>query len=303
MTTVAVIVNKNWEAEPMIAGMCGNEFRPASLPFPEELSTLQDKKYTANKPRAVFRFRDEKLPDKPVLVEVKVWCIQDLMEKSKSSSNSKEKYKVLTLILKQENPDLVIATGTAGYVSETSYAGSVVIGARFFTHNGHPGNPDSDMKHPDFEKLLPLNINPMVFSIVNPAFKQKVEHKLLKVPVNPAIRPAVLASQFYTALGSVNVTDYGEYGWVDQEAIQSFRSVEKKLPIGSVETTHGVIRFSSDKPCMFVSAIVDREGHFELEVTPGQNYVGSFNAGIVIGQFIADLNDKLKDPNFKVKLH
>jgi len=302
MTSVAVIVNKNWEAEPMIAGMCSNEFRPASLPFPEELLALQDKKYSAIKPRAVFRFRDEKLPNKPILLEVKVWCIQDLMDKSKSGSSSEEKYDILPPILAQENPDLVVAVGTAGYVSETSYAGSVVVGARFFTHNGHPGNADSDMKHPDFEKLLPLNVNPMVFSILSPAFKQKVEYKLLKVPINSVVRPAVLASQFYTAVGSVNVTDYGEYSWVDQEAIQSFRSIEKKLPIGSLETTHGVIRFSSDKPCMFVSAIVDREGHFDLEVTPGQNYVGSFNAGIVIGQFIADLNDKLKDPNFKIKI-
>ena len=300
MTTAAIIVNKNWEAEPLLAGMCSNEFRPSTLLFPEVLIPLQDKKYTSDQPRAVFRFRDATGTN--ILLEVKVWCVQDLMDKSKNSSSSEEKHRVLPPLLAAEKPDLIIAAGTAGYVSETSYAGSVIAGARFFVHNGHPGNPDSDMKHPDFEKLLPLNINPMVLGIFNPAFKQKVEFKFLKVPVNPATRPAILASQFYTAIGSVNVTDYGEYNWVDHEAIQSFRAIEAKLPIGSLETTHGVIRLSSNQPCLFVSAITDREGHFDLEATAGQNYVASFNAGIVLAQFINDLNEKLKDPKFKITL-
>jgi hypothetical protein len=39
-----------------------------------------------------------------------------------------------------------------------------------------------------------------------------------------------------------------------------------------------------------------------MEVTTGQNYVASFNAGLVLAQFISDLNDKLKDPKFKIAL-
>lgn len=298
MTGVAIIINKNWEAEPMLAGMISNEFRAAALPFPDTLLSLQDKKYSSSLPRAVFKFPDVA---GAVSLEVKVWCIQDLMDKSKNSSSSEEKYRILPPILQAENLDLVIAAGTAGYLSETSYAGSVIVGGRFFVHNGHPGNPDSNMAHQDFDKLLPININPKVFGIFNPVFKQKTEFKFLKVPVNPASRSALLASQFYTAIGSVNVTDYGEYSWVDKEAIEAFRTVEKKLPVGSLETTHGVIRLSSEKPCFFVSAITDREGHFDLEVTPAQNYIASFNAGIILGHFIADLNDKLKDPTFSIK--
>ncbi|MEI9808338.1 MAG: hypothetical protein WDO16_10975 [Bacteroidota bacterium] len=153
---------------------------------------------------------------------------------------------------------------------------------------------------PDFEKLLPINVNAMVLGIFSPAFEQKTEFKFLKAPVSPAARNAILASIHYTALGSVNVTDYGEYTWVDQEAIDAFRTVEKKLPVGSLETTHGVIRLSSSQPCIFVSAITDREGHFDMEVTPGQNYVSSFNVGIVLAQFINDLNERIKDPKFKI---
>lgn len=297
MKSVAIIVNKNWEAEPMLAGMVSNEFRASSLPFPEVMIPLQDKKYTATQPRTVFRFRDS---NQQVQLEVKVWCIQDLMDKSKNSSSSEEKYRVLLQLFKSETPDLIIAAGTAGYISESSYAGSVVVGGRFFVHNGNTNNDDSKLDLPDFETLLPYNINKMVFGIFNQSFKQKTEVKFLKVPNNPAQRATVLASQYYTAVGSVNVTDYSEYAWVDAEAVSAFRSVEQKFPIGSLETTHGVIRLSSNYPCMFVSAITDREGHFDMEVTAGQNYVASFNAGIILGQFIADLNEKLRDPQFKI---
>lgn len=47
-----------------------------------------------------------------------------------------------------------------------------------------------------------------------------------------------------------------------------FKSVEPHFPIGSLETTHGVIRLSSDKPAIFVSAITDREGNFDMKVMP-----------------------------------
>jgi hypothetical protein len=43
----------------------------------------------------------------------------------------------------------------------------------------------------------------------------------------------------------------------------------------------------------FVSALTDKEGEFDIEVNAGQNYVAAFNAGIVLGQFLADLNSLL----------
>ncbi len=302
MRKINVIVNKNWEAEPMLAAICSSEFRPSTLPFPEILLTVKDTKYridptvpiNADKnARAIIRFHDNNDLTKPIALEVRIWCIQDFMDAQKSSSSSEEKNRFLPSLLLAENAELVIAVGTAGYVSDTSYAGSVVIGSRFFVHNGHPGNPASNMINAAFETLLPQNVNPAVMSIMNPAFKLRTEPKFLKTPVNPASRAACLVSQHYTALSSVNVTDYSEYAWVDGEAIAAFKNIEKRLPVGSLETTHGVIRLSSDIPAIFVSAITDREGNFDMEVTPGQNYTASFNAGIVIGQFLADLNTML----------
>lgn len=299
MEKIAVIANKNWETEPMLAAMFSGEFRPAGLPFPDWLLSNQDSRYRVdaskviNDPanaRAIFRFHPAGDAAKPVILEVKVWCIQDFMDLAKNSSSSEEKFRFLPSLINLEAPDLVIAFGTAGYLSDTTYAGSVVIGSRFFVHNGHPGNPASNLADPRFETLLPTTVNPKLFGVISPAFKLKCEPKFLRTPVDPTSRAACLASPFYTAVGSVNVTDYNEYAWVDAEAIATFRSVEKKLPVGSLETTHGVIRLSTDRPIIFVSAITDREGNFDMEVTPGQNYVASFNGGLVMGQLLLDLN-------------
>ncbi|MBS1629333.1 MAG: hypothetical protein JST27_04660 [Bacteroidetes bacterium] len=297
MRNIAIIINKNWEAEPALAAMCSAEFRPISLPFPTVLISNQDKKFTSDKARAVFEIHESGDTSKPIILQAKVWCIQDLMDKSKSSSSSEEKYQVLTKMLNKESPELIIAVGTAGYYfDETSYAGSVVVGSRFFVHNGktkNEPNPLTNLLLPEFETLLPQNVNPDLFTKLFPphplSMKPKIEPKMLRVPNNPTARATVLASQFYTAVGSVNITDYGEYAWVDAESVNAFRAVNQKLPIGSLETTHGVIRLSSLAPCIFVSAITDREGHFELEVNPGQNYVSSFNAGVVLAQMLADL--------------
>lgn len=101
----------------------------------------------------------------------------------------------------------------------------------------------------------------------------------------------------------INVLDYGEYAWVDNQAVASFRTVEKNLPVGSIETTHALIRLCSDEPCLFMSAITDSEGRFDIEVTSPQNYLCAFNAGIALGYFMTAINDQIsKDPNFSFKL-
>src|SRR5690606_14889805 len=111
-------------------------------------------------------------------------------------------------------------------------------------------------------------------------------------PRNPSELAVCIASKVYTAISSINVTDYAEYNWIDHEAVEHFKSVEKRLPFNSLETTHGVIKLSSkDKPIIFISAITDRLGYFDNEVNASQNYVSSFNSGIVAGQLLVSLND------------
>ncbi len=197
------------------------------------------------------------------------------MDINKSSSSSEEKARFLPDLLKTDASELIIAVGTAGYIADGAVAGCVVVGSRFFIHNGHPNNPGSNFQSDRFDELLPQNSNTALVQLISLAFKLNVEPKFLKTPNNPALRGACLASQFYTAISSVNVLDYGEYAWVDMEAVAKFRDIEKKLPVGSLETTHGVIRLCTETPMMFISAITDREGDFDIEVTAGQNYISA----------------------------
>ena len=310
MKTISIIVNKNWETEPILNAMTNGDLRPNNLPFPDVLNSPKDKDNKMKSPRAVFKFPKRK---KGEIVEdtlqVNIWCIQDLMSPDKSSSSSEEKFAVLPDILKAENTDLVIAVGTAGYPNENiSLNGSIVIGANFFIHNGHSGNTASNLNRPEIGKLLDANINNDLFDLpkspFTKSFKSQVESKLLSPPRNPAAQPVCIASKVFTAISSVNVTDYSEYNWVDHEAILHYDKVEQRLPKSSLETTHGVIKISSDKPIIFVSAITDRLGSFDVEVTSSQNYIASFNAGVVLGELICCLNDLVtKGFDFKKQIN
>jgi hypothetical protein len=303
MRKVAIIFNKSWELEPALVGMCAAEFCPPSLPFPATLHGLLSRQTTTNEPRAIFSFHEKGDPSLQVLLEVKAWCIQDMMTKSVSSSNSQEKFRVLPPVLASYAPDLVIAGGTAGFVSDTTIAGCVVVGGRFFLHDGLPGNYSTHLTLPGMETLLPLNVNPAVINtIINPPFKQTVEPKLARPPINPAARLTLLSSQYYTAISSINITDYGMYAWVDSQAVAAFRKVETSLPVGSIETTHALIRSSTDAPCMFISGIPNLEGHIDMEATNGQNYLAAFNIGVVLGYLIVGINGLLvATPNFSFK--
>jgi len=48
---------------------------------------------------------------------------------------------------------------------------------------------------------------------------------------------------------------------------------------------------SARKAIIFLSAITDRLGGFDLEVISTQNYAASFNAGIVLGELMCSLNN------------
>jgi hypothetical protein len=83
----------------------------------------------------------------------------------------------------------------------------------------------------------------------------------------------------------VNVTNYDDYAWADREAVEAMRRVDSRNPVGSVETTHGLIRLQSSAPSLFISAITDREGRFNAEVGSrayAQNFACAHNAGVTL---------------------
>src|SRR4051812_47452884 len=104
------------------------------------------------------------------------------MAADKSSSSSEEKYRVLPNVIQNDNPDLVIAVGTAGYPLEDSINGSVVVGSNFFIHDGHPDNPKSNLKNENVGKILASNVNDKLFDVFSKDFKNATEPKFILPP-------------------------------------------------------------------------------------------------------------------------
>ncbi|MDR1747907.1 MAG: hypothetical protein LBR47_02480 [Spirochaetaceae bacterium] len=277
---IEICVNKYWECEPFLNAMVNPKLRPAELPFPSELHSPKDKDNRMTIPRAVYDLKSCK---------VIVRCIEDLMDRSKNSSSSEEKYRVLPAVIAGDNPDYIISVSTAESVDTVPNNGSVFIGGTFFLFDGDPDNPES---HLVIEKeLFVSNISGDLFALFDSTFSNKVSEKLIP-PVNyPAPKMTCTASAGYTSIGVQNVTDYSKYEKADKQAFEAFRknnSPKKGMPV-SIETTHGVVRMCSEKPVMFVSPITDRYGCFDEDVTDTQNYIAGFNAGIAVAEMLISL--------------
>jgi len=252
-----------------------------------------------DKCRGVFQItQTEKVDGEDVtetLIKATVWCIEDIMDPKKNSSSSEEKGDKLPLVFNSEKDvDLVIAFGTAGFNDRiTSFNGSVTIGSEFFSFNAKPGNTQSDFKNPLLGQYLPANIkeptNEAIFKIFNDRFRDMVESKFVSTPNAPAPKARVLAASNYVAVSNINITSYNDYAWADEEGIAKYHAIKEKSPIGSIETTHGVIRMCTTFPTIFVSAIADRLGYFKSDVTPTQNFAASFNGGILLAHLIPAL--------------
>ena len=89
MKKILVIINKNWETEPVLNALTNPKLRPAALPFPEVINTPCDGDNRMSQPRAVFSLPRE--GEEPLQVVVR--CIEDLMATGVNTSSSLEKYK------------------------------------------------------------------------------------------------------------------------------------------------------------------------------------------------------------------
>jgi len=65
--------------------------------------------------------------------------------------------------------------------------------------------------------------------------------------------------------------------------------VVKKDP-DTIETTHGVVKISTEAPIIFISPVTDRFGHFNDDVSSIQNYVAAFNGGVVLRELLWSLS-------------
>lgn len=284
MSRAIIVANKTWEADPLVEFLMS----PAAK---APLGKLSFQPATASEPR----WRRGRLGTAEKWCEIV--CVQDALE-AKFASNSKAKAEVLRTVLAGDDVALVLAFGTASTFGDVSNNGSVVVGTRVFLHDPRSPRSDSDWR-PDsgaLDAVLESGLDGTGFEavFVNSGDASGIEKLLVVPPHNPAAHPALLASRDAVALSEINVTNYVDYVWSDLDTVAAYLRGDPAAKIGSLETTHGVIRLSSSAAFAFISGIVDRLGHFYDEVDDVQNFVGAHNAGIAVAFFVPRLLAWLK---------
>lgn len=301
MKRILIIANKSWELEPALNALLNAKFKPKELSLPNTLDYPRTKKQGEAYPNATWIINDKIF---------ELWCIEHIMTPCPDCikfpryySSSAQKNSDLPKIFKF-SPDeivLVIAFGTAGYPSSLSKNGSIIIGSNMFIYNTHPGGTNEESKWDDerFGKLIESNISADIVNMVRLqlsdfATKSFFEKRLLRPPLNSSEIQEVIFDKEVLALSNVNVTKYNEYREFDEKGLNAVKVAAPNKFVGSVETTHGVIRLHADnKPFLFVTSIVDRVGYFDTEVDPkenAQNFSGAFNGGVIIGWLINNIS-------------
>lgn len=285
-TRTMIVVNKSWEAEPLVAVLRSTNGRPAD--FPREVAApaveipWDDGRKHKISARAAYLAGE---------AAVEVWCIKDLMDPAKSASSSEEKARVLPMIAAAGQPaDLVVAVGTASLPDARSFNGSVAVGSScfLFDPNATP-NPDSRWSDDRIGRLIDEEDRTSTNSLMawlDREARPDVETRFLPPPLVPADPPILIVSTTSVAVSDVNVTKPDDYVWADPAALASFSAAAPKRTVGSVETTHGVIRLCIPSPnFLFVSGIANRLGYFNSELSPrsyAQNFAASHNAGVTV---------------------
>jgi hypothetical protein len=170
----------------------------------------------------------------------------------------------------------------------------VVIGRRTFIHDPFPPSVDHQGKWvpPKPDTVVESSLPADSLRSVNEQSRFAAEARLLRPPVAPAEPPLVLVGNGFIGLGVVNITNYDDYLWADRQAVEAFVKAGAAGQIGSIETTHGMIRSMSESPFLFVSGITDTGGLFDFQVTPrvyGQNFVAAHNAAIAATWVLPDM--------------
>ena len=187
MKRISVVINKWWEAEPVLNALLSPRVRPATLSWPVFLNNPRNRPSQAPLPaenavpvpRAVYM-----LPNSTVVV----WCVSDVLEhlldRSAFQSSSARKAENLPKLFAFA-PDVVIAVGTAAHLGTEN--GKVMVGTNVFMHNFHPNgtNPDSDWRVGPFDQLIASTLTRSVFDAAT-QFDALLPSKFLPTPKVPA---------------------------------------------------------------------------------------------------------------------
>ena len=298
---VLVVVNKWWELDPLLFCLLSDYARPAGqLGWPVLHDHPRPRGNPASPrvpapavPRAVFDVS-------PACIEV--WCISDLLEhlpeKPRWQSSTERKAERLADVFAGASPSLVIAVGTAASDDRSSRNGSVVLGTKCFLHNSKPNglNSHSDWQIGPFGLILDSSLAEedfLALTSLETPLRPQASIRFFSPPLYPASQLQIMADYDAVACANLNVTDYSDYAATDREALEDFAKQSGNAVLGSLETTHGLIRALGPDRFMYVSGIVDRLIHFDDDVAPrpyAQNTIGAHNAGIVVSWLLPRLS-------------
>lgn len=299
---VLVFVNKGFEADPLAMVLLSERGAPRE----DDLGVVSWNAFPSIRKKE-RRKTDFKPTTDPMLVvdcrgtSIEVRCIEDMMNPAVSSSSTAEKARVLgALFAAAPKPDFVIAIGTASTPTPKRFNGSVVIGSRVFVHDPFSGAATGGWLPPQPDEVIESAALPKnFFRELDEDARFPAEGRFLAAPVRSARPARIVAGNAFVSVGIVNVTNYDDYAWADPQALNAFAAKTKgKLRIGSIETTHGVIRAftPNDVPFLFVSGIANGTLLFDYETTPRvytQNFVASHNAGVALAWLLPQLAETL----------
>jgi hypothetical protein len=294
---VMVIANKWWEADPLCWVLFHKKARPAIFSdFKINNYPVQRKFDEATEPpiqdppvfpRITFKCRD---------AIVEIWCLEELMNPAENPSSAAEKARVLPkAITYGATPDLVVAFGTAGSRQDLRINGCVVIGRKVYIHDAYKSVKDRTgmWTPPAADTVIESELSGRVIPGISSMGKHSAEARFLPPPIAPANPLLLMAGNGLIAVGHVNCTNYDDYAWSPVRAVESFNDNASEMgEIGSIESTHGLIRLLSAAPFLYVSGIVDPVGFFNFQVTPkvyAQNTVAAHNAAIALAWILPDV--------------
>jgi len=300
---VLVVANKSWEADPLVSVCLNPKLRP-----PDQLDLWT--------PGAAGLFSTPVTGARPAgvgpaprctctagTVSIEVWCVQDWMGKANPSSSKIKIQEALPAIFNAgKQPDFVIAFGTAGFPDAATANGCVAIGSSAYLFDPYRDAPPGVTHDPKDDWDDPRRVGHLLTSdkgagvvnqfSLNPDLRFPIDGRLSPAPTNPAIPPVILPAGNFVALSEVNITNYDDYAWTDRLAFERFRAENPAAPVGSIETTHALIRIMSDAPFIFVSGLTDRLGYFDQDLGPrtvAQNFLAAHNAGIAVVWTLAQI--------------
>jgi len=292
---VTVVINKWWECEPAISAMLNGNASPTGAPWPSVLNSPLPRpsgKYPPFlKPRALFNYTN---------FDAEIWCVSDLLNDAESycQSSSSLKAALLPKVFCGGTPDLLIAVGTASSATESpNRNGGVAIGTAVFLHDAHPNgeNPLSNWSGPS-DQLITSPITTKLFSQVASFDAASALLHFMPLRRNTSDAPVVTVGFDDVALGTLNVTNYGDYKYKDPGTVAAYLKSGSANRAVSIETTHGLIRLSCPQaPFLFLSSITDRFGYFDGDVSApaladAQNTAAAYNAGVVLRWIFAYLD-------------